>query len=156
METFQLALLGRFPVHPDLLLGLVVMLALARRSPTGPAMGFVFGLMRDIVYGNPLGIETLAMTLVGWAVGSLGRSVYREAAITQGVVLFVAALGRGALVFLLLGKGELAGLAAYLLRISFPAALLTALTVPALVLGLERATRTRLRFDERKILVKRG
>jgi rod shape-determining protein MreD len=155
LEGLRLALFARFPVHPDFLLGLVVIIALARRSPAGALMGFFLGAMRDIAYGHALGVEALPLSLVGWAVGSLGRSVYREAAMTQAVVLFLAAFGNGVLVYLILGDGEAAGLVSYMLRVGLPSSLLTAILVPLLINVVERVTHTRLRFHERKIFVKR-
>ncbi len=155
LEGLRLALFARFPVHPDFLLGLVVIIALARRSPTGALMGFILGAMRDLIYGQALGVETLSLALVGWVVGSLGRSVYREAALTQAVVLFLAATGKSILVYLFLGDGEAAGLLSYMVWVGLPSALLTAILVPAIITVIEHLTHTRLRFHERKIFVKR-
>lgn len=156
LESLRLALFGRFPVQPDLLLGMTVIVALARRPPAGAAAGFLLGGFRDLVYGGSIGVECLVLTLVGWGVGSLGRSVYRESGITQGLVLFIAGLGKGILVYLLLRGGDVSGVPAYGLRIALPSSILTAVTVPLLLFILERVIHRRLKFHERKILVKRS
>ncbi len=156
LEALRLSLFARFPAQPDFLLGITVVVALARRPPAGAAAGFLLGAMRDVIYGNPIGAAALPMTLVGWAVGSLGRSVYRESGVTQGLVLMVAGLGKGFLVYLFLRGGELAGVPSYLLRVTLPTAVLTAFAVPLVLLGVDRYFHKRLKFHERKVLVKRG
>jgi rod shape-determining protein MreD len=163
-EAVRLAVFARLPIHPDFLLGIVVLAALARHSPAGAVIGFCLGLLRDIIYGLPVGTEALPLAVAGWLVGSLGRSVYREALLTQMVVIFLAGLGKGAFGYLLLRGGEVSGLFTYLLRISFLSSLETALVVPLLLRAgqdlfgggrLERMIVDRLRAYERKIFVKR-
>ena len=163
-ETLGLALFARLPVHPDFLLGIVVLVALARRSPTGAVAGFCLGFFRDIVYGHPVGLEAFPLAVIGWVVGSLGRSVYREALMTQVVVLFVAGLGKGVFGYAFLRGGDLTGVFAYLIRISILSSLETAVLVPMLykagtAIFLEdkwrRALMSGLRAYERKIFVKR-
>lgn len=155
LEAVRLSLFARFPAHPDFLLGLVVLIALARRPPAGAAAGFVLGVLRDLIYGNAIGVEALPLSLVGWLAGSFSRSVYRESPLTQATFLFVAGLAKSAISLLLLGRGELAAFPRYMLFIAFPSALLTALAVPLARAGIERLLHLRIRLHAPKILVKR-
>lgn len=163
-ESLGLAWFARIPVHPDFLLGIVVMVALARRSFAGALAGFCLGFFRDILYGHAAGLEAFPLAMIGWMVGSLGRSVYREALLTQFVVLFVAGLGKGVFTYVFQRGGELSGVFAYLIRVSTLSSLETALLVPLLYKAgtviffddsWRRALMSGLRAYERKIFVKR-
>jgi rod shape-determining protein MreD len=165
-EAFRVSLLARLPVHPDLLLGIVVLAALDRRPPAAAFTGFCLGIIRDLLYGHPVGYEAVPLALVGWMVGSLGRSVYRESLATHIVVLFGAGVARSLAGFLVLRGGELGGLAPYLFRVTLPDAAATALLVPVLWRWLKtafagsrdggRIVKRMLRKYERKLLVKRS
>jgi rod shape-determining protein MreD len=132
LESLRIALFSRFPAAPDFLLGIVVLVALVRHSPVGAVAGFLLGALRDLLYGYPLGVEALPLSLVGWVVGSSGRSLYREALLTQAVVLLLAGLGKSLLGYWILSRGELAGSWIYLLRVGLPSSLVTALVIPPL------------------------
>jgi len=104
------------------------------------------------------------MAVIGWAIGSLGRSVYREALLTQMLVLFLAGMVKGGVGYLVLGVGEVSGIFSYLVRIALPSSLETAVLVPLAynlfrdvwdVRRLWRLLTETLKAYERKILVKR-
>jgi rod shape-determining protein MreD len=165
LEAFRLTALGRMAAHPDLLLGVVVLVGLYRPSPAGALAGFGLGLLRDLSYGNAPGVEMLPLTLVGWTVDAIGPVVYRESLLTQAVILAGAGLLGGAMRYLLLESGDPTGLMLYLVRIVLPGSLLSALFLPPLAAGgvwvwkhrreLWRRTRKQLQVYERKIFVKR-
>jgi rod shape-determining protein MreD len=166
VEGVRLALLARYPVHPDFLLGIVVLAALSRTSPRGAFIGFGLGLLRDLLYGNPIGFDAFPLALIGWVVASVGRSVYRDSLLTHIVVLFVAGLAKGLIGYVLLRGGELSGIVLYFIRITLPQALATALlvpvlwrwlqTVPAASQGSVRFFKGAWRRYEKKLLVKRS
>ena len=164
-EVFRLALLARFPIHPDILLGIVVLSALNRSPQMGALTGFLLGMIRDVFYSTPIGFEALPMLGIGWVVGSLGRSVYREAIITHIVVLLLAGLAKASLGYLFLRGGEVSGFFIYLFRVALPSAFLTAILVPLIYQALKgffghgqgvghRLTAL-IRTYEKKIFVKR-
>jgi rod shape-determining protein MreD len=165
-EAFRVSLLARLPFHPDLLLGIVVLAALNRRPPSAAFTGFCLGLVRDLLYGRPIGYEAVPLAAVGWVVGSLGRSVYRDSLATHVVVLFGAAVAKSLVGFLVLRGGELGGIASYLLRITLPDAVATALLVPVLWRWIQtlfqgsrdggRIVKRMFRSYERKLFVKRS
>jgi rod shape-determining protein MreD len=162
-EAWRLAVPARIPIHPDFLLGIVVLGALTYRSPSGAVIGFGVGLIRDIVYGSAVGFAALPFTVVGWLVGSLGRSVYRESIVTQGVVIFLAGMAKGGFDYMLLRGGELDGILVYLLRICLLSSLESAIVIPIFYraakelseVDYRRLIRDGLRAYERKLFVKR-
>ena len=164
-EVFRLSLLARLPVHPDILLGIVVLSSLNRSPQMGALTGFLLGMIRDVFYSTPVGLEALPMMGIGWVVASLGRSVYREAIITHIVVLLLAGLAKASLGYLFLRGGELSGFFAYLFRVAFPSAFLTAILVPLIYQvvrgffghgqGLGQRLTSLIRKYEKKIFVKR-
>jgi rod shape-determining protein MreD len=163
-EMIRYVMFGRFAAQPDLLLGIVVVAALRLPPPKGAVVGLCLGLLRDLVAGNPIGIEALPITLVAWGVGMAGRTVYREAFVTHVLMNFGAALVKPLLTYAIV-HGDLSGLPWYFVRIALPSALLTGILVPlgdrSLRLGRNRrttwtrATLRTLREYEKQASIKR-
>jgi rod shape-determining protein MreD len=128
-EMIRYVIFGRFAAQPDLLLGIVVVAALRLPPPRGAVAGLCLGLLRDLLAGNPVGTEALPITVVGWGVGLVGRTVYREAFVTHVLMTFGAALTKPILTYATV-HGELSGLPWYFVRIAVPSALMTAILVP--------------------------
>jgi rod shape-determining protein MreD len=129
-EALRLAWLARMPVAPDLLLGLTILLALRRRPPAAAGVGFLLGSLRDFIQGDPMSVETAAFTLSAWGASSLGRTIYRDSIITQGLMILGAGLVRGWLRYVTLSGEGTGGMFPYLVRVSFPSALATAILLP--------------------------
>lgn len=70
--------LGSARVGPDLVLCAVAAWAFLTDSAQGAAWGFVGGLMLDTVSATPFPLHTIALTLVGIAVGSGRLSIYSD------------------------------------------------------------------------------
>jgi len=66
--------------------------ALRNGETWGSTFGFVLGLGADLDAAHWLGRHALALALMGYAVGRLGRTLVRDSARTQFVVLFVCTL----------------------------------------------------------------
>ena len=74
----QLALVRRiavFGVQPDLTILLLVLLALRRGPVGGTLLGFAIGLLQDLLVPETLGMNALAKSIIGWAVGKLSRQL---------------------------------------------------------------------------------
>ncbi len=72
----------------DSLLTLVVSFSLIAGNPTGAVVGFVGGLLQDILFGNNIGLYTLQYMLIGYIVGLAYMKVYIDRLIVP--VVFAA------------------------------------------------------------------
>ncbi|MHB1137514.1 MAG: rod shape-determining protein MreD [Microthrixaceae bacterium] len=98
--------LGIFGVHPDLLLLVAVCAGLVGGSSRGAAVGFVAGLLGDLMMPGSLGVTALCFTLVGFGVGAAEDSVIRSTrAISMAISAAASALG----VLLYAGVSQLLG-----------------------------------------------
>lgn len=112
---------------PDLLLVVVVALGLLRGSVAGAVLGFVGGLVIDVVTLDTLGVTSLVLTLAGFWAGRYAETTGRGRALAPllsvGVITVLAAIF-GLVLHYMLGEA-----------VSAHQALLTTL-LPALLLNL--------------------
>jgi len=93
-------------VHPELLLLVGICAGLVGGPSRGAEVGFVAGVLTDLLLPGVLGISALSFALVGFAVGATEESVIRSSK-TISVGITVAASAVGTLVYA--GLGELLG-----------------------------------------------
>jgi len=97
---------------PDLLLVVVVCLGLTRGSSFGAALGFVSGLVVDLVTLETLGLTSLVLTLAGFWAGRYAETTGRDRRLTPvvavGAITVLAAVF-GYLLHYLLGEEVVAG-----------------------------------------------
>jgi rod shape-determining protein MreD len=80
----------------------VIFFAVSRRSPIlGAVTGAVIGLFQDALTGQPIGINGLAKTIVGYAASSIGVRVDVENQLTRILFLFGFSLLQSALLYLI-------------------------------------------------------
>ncbi len=94
----------------DLPLIAVIFFAVARRSPIAGALtGAAIGLLQDALTGQPIGINGMAKSVIGFAASSIGVQVDVENLTTRLLMSFGFSLLQSALLFLinrsLLGVG---------------------------------------------------
>ncbi|NLJ65941.1 MAG: rod shape-determining protein MreD [Clostridiales bacterium] len=77
-------------VKPDSLLVLVVSFALLAGNPTGILVGFLGGLLQDILFGSNIGLHALQYMIVGYLVGILHGKLYVDKFFVPLVVVMVA------------------------------------------------------------------
>jgi rod shape-determining protein MreD len=91
-----------FDVSADVLLLVAIASGVVAGPERGATMGFVAGLLADLLLQTPFGLSALTYCLVGWAVGSIQTRVLHAtwwipvltgAAATAGGMLLFAALG---------------------------------------------------------------
>lgn len=90
-------LAGLFPLaaKPDLVLTLAVLAGLVLGDRAGLYAGFVGGFAEDVLASGPLGLNAACKMLVGFAVGSLGKTVFKENAWVPPLVVLAASLVAG-------------------------------------------------------------
>ncbi len=81
-------------VKPDLLFIIVVYLAYSFGSFYGETIGFISGLLHDVVSNSPLGLLTFPKMALGFIVGMFGRSVIKSNIITISLLLFIVIITR--------------------------------------------------------------
>ena len=84
----------------DLPLLVAIFFAVSRRSPiTGALTGAVIGLLQDALTGQPIGVNGISKTVIGYIGASIGLKVDVDAATTRVVMNFAFSLLNSALLF---------------------------------------------------------
>ena len=90
----------------DLPLVMTIFFAVSRRSPiTGALTGAVIGLLEDALTGQPIGVNGMSKTVVGYIAASIGLQVDVEASRTTRIVMnFLFSLLNSLLLFLIVRR----------------------------------------------------
>lgn len=79
-------------VSPDFLLVAISLAAFILGPIPGQIMGFTVGLIIDIISGGLLGISAFTFSIIGYAVGLVGKKVYGNNILITITILFVVTL----------------------------------------------------------------
>lgn len=127
-------------IQPDLILLTVVFVALLAGQLEGALLGFAIGLCQDAYSPQDLGLNALAKSLIGFAIG-LGRGGILADTVQVQVVIIVAAVGLHDIIFYLGSSAASVGDIPYLMaRFGLGRAIYTGL-VGALIAWLLRLRR---------------
>jgi rod shape-determining protein MreD len=86
----------------DLPLLAVIFFAVARRNPiVGAVTGALIGLMQDALTGQPIGINGIAKSVVGYIASSIGVQVDVENLITRVLMIFGFSMLQSAMLFVI-------------------------------------------------------
>ncbi|MBO8128587.1 MAG: rod shape-determining protein MreD [Peptococcaceae bacterium] len=108
-------------VKPDLILVLVVIHAILNGPRKGAFLGFMAGLLQDLLTGYFVGLNAISKALIGGLVGLGQYNIYKDNVLIIGVIGFGATLGAEAInYFLLLVLGVEIALREVLLRLLIP------------------------------------
>ncbi len=84
----------------DLPLLVTIFFAVSRRSPiAGAVTGAAIGLLEDALTGQPLGVNGMVKTVVGYVGASIGLRVDVDALPTRVLMTFVFSLANGVLLY---------------------------------------------------------
>lgn len=89
-------------INPDFILIVLTIGAFILGPMSGQILGFLVGLVLDIMSGKLLGISAFTYTVIGFGVGLLGSKVYGSSILIFIIFLFFATLAK-ALLFSMLG-----------------------------------------------------
>ncbi len=86
----------------DLPLIVTLFFAISRRNPiAGTITGGTIGLLQDVLTSQPIGVNGMAKSLIGYAAASLGSRIDVENAGTRAVLTFGFSLVQSVLLFLI-------------------------------------------------------
>ncbi len=100
----QVSFFSRLPAAdygPDLLLVLVFSAGFLQGSKRGSLIGFIAGMLQDVLLGGAFGIYTVSRVIVGAFAGQLKNNIYPGKLPLVGAVIFGFTLGHEVLIFLL-------------------------------------------------------
>ncbi len=140
MENLFYQGLGFRETRPDLILLLVVYIGLTGRIGLAMTVALGGGLLQDLVFGNPVGLNVMSKVFLGYIVGHMGarfsiEDPFRRLMIVFGATLIHWAIGTSALHWLLDGT-ETSG--AWL-----PSALLNCILAPVFFYLMSRVDRAK-------------
>ena len=86
----------------DLPLIVTLFFAISRRSPiAGTITGATIGLLQDVLTSQPIGVNGMAKSVIGYAAASLSSRIDVENTGTRAVLAFVFSLVQSALLYLI-------------------------------------------------------
>lgn len=89
----------------DLPLLMTIFFAVSRRSPsTGALTGAIIGLLEDALTGQPIGVNGMSKTVIGYIAASIGLQVDVEAWTTRLAMNFLFSLLNSLLLFLIVRR----------------------------------------------------
>jgi rod shape-determining protein MreD len=141
----RLAIAG---TRPDLLLVLTIITGLLQGTRYGAAVGFIGGLMQDILIGRFLGMNALVKMIIGYLVGMTEEKVFKENFLTPfAAVLLGTLLSELLLWFLFRVYGRAIPFSDALLRIILPGIGYNCLVAVLCIARLNRVKLTALTYD---------
>lgn len=101
VQAFVPKLFPRFAIL-DLPLIVVLFFAVSRRSPiAGTLTGAVIGLLQDALTNQPIGVNGMAKSAIGYVAASIGLQVDVESPLTRIVITFTFSIINSVLLFLI-------------------------------------------------------
>jgi rod shape-determining protein MreD len=86
----------------DLPLVVTLFFAVSRRSPiAGTVTGGTIGLLQDMLTSQPIGVNGMAKSVIGYAAASLGSRIDVDNSITRGLLTFGFSLLQSGLLYLI-------------------------------------------------------
>lgn len=114
------------PVAPDFLILVVVFFSLYRGAMRGSIFGFVVGFLQDLANPGFLGLNALAKSLLGFAVGKIGSKTFPENAPFLFVLFSATAFGHDIVYLLFFSWPDVASALLMTFSAALPSALYTA------------------------------
>jgi rod shape-determining protein MreD len=127
-------------VKPDILLISVIFFSLCWGPNFGLIIGFISGLLEDVLSASFIGINILSFGLCGLIIGAGGNKIYKDSLLLQSLVSFIAALSISLFSFCLFSliSGGVHPFVESFKHTIFPASLYTAAVSPAIFFVLSK------------------
>ena len=125
-------------IRPDLILGLVFILALQQGPGWGIWSGFVLGLLVGVEQPAGIGVESMALSLAGLTAALGSHSLDRHNPLVQVFMLLTAALVAETVRVVWMAGANPGAIPALWMRWALPGAVYTALALPLIASGAAR------------------
>ncbi len=99
MESALLANIPFFPAFPDFVMMFVLYFSVRNGKVAGQTMGFVGGLLLDLLSGAPFGISCVVRTIIGYAGGIFHNLMNYQSFFVNMVAGFFTTLAKAALIY---------------------------------------------------------
>jgi rod shape-determining protein MreD len=101
LQTTLLDYASIYGIKPNLIIVFVIVTALVRGNVEGGAVGFLSGLVMDMLFGTVLGFYALLGLYLGIAAGSVNRRLFRENLLVVLFFTFVYSVAYELIVYIL-------------------------------------------------------
>src|SRR6201996_9038300 len=86
----------------DLPLLVTLFFAISRRNPiAGTVTGATIGLLQDVLTNQPIGVNGMAKSVIGYAAASLGSQIDVDNQVTRALLTFIFSLIQSVLLYLI-------------------------------------------------------
>lgn len=127
IQTSYLEKIAIKGIRPDLVLILLVYISIAQGQIPGTVFGFLAGLLQDIYSPEPLGLNALCKSIIGFVVGYGHGGVVEENIFTRAFIIFTATILHDLVYFLISSWESLQNYFSLISRYTIPAAAYTTL-----------------------------
>ncbi|MDD5772487.1 MAG: rod shape-determining protein MreD [bacterium] len=130
---------------PDILLIIVVFISIYEGPLTGASLGFIGGLTEDILGSGYLGLFTVSKTLIGFALGIIGKHIYKTGIYPYAIAAFAASVFQEFFIFFWLKMFQpyASFFGSSFRNIILPLVIYNTILTPFVVLGLKKIFRTK-------------
>lgn len=144
LQTSWTHAISLWEIKPDLVVLVLVFVGITSGQIEATILGFFSGFMMDVYNPEWMGVNALANSLIGFAVGYSRVGIVAEDIQVQAAILFVASLVRDLIYFLAYAFPDLVQALYLVLRYGLGTAVYTALLGCLISLGLMYLTNKRI------------
>lgn len=102
LQSSFLEIIAVAGVKPDLVMLIIVLYGFLLGPREGAFLGYIGGLVEDLIFGQYIGLSALSSMVAGYLAGVAGERLYRENILVASMVTFFATLAGFLVNYLLL------------------------------------------------------
>jgi len=139
VQSTLISVINIYGVKPDIPLVFILCVSMIKGERTGAVIGFLNGLLEDILFGRFLGFNALVKSMSGYILGFASKNVYKGPAIITMFFVFMSSIMYN-FIFMLFSFliKEITNPWVYFLPITIPSAFLNMIISPFVYLGISK------------------
>ena len=139
VQSTFVSLINVYGVKPDIPLVFILCVSLIKGEKKGAFVGFLNGLLEDILYGRFLGFNAITKSLSGYILGVGSRNIYKGPALITMVFVFLSSIIYHIIfiIFSIVTK-EISSPWIYILPVAIPSAIFNMLISPFIYAGVSK------------------